>query len=65
MKKAPNLKQQPADRFTEQVIFAGADAWVHAKDWQHNNRAGDIHKIRQPGSNSSASGGSSTPNMKP
>lgn len=41
MKKAPNLKQQPADRFTEQVIFAGADAWVHAKDWQHNNRAGD------------------------
>lgn len=41
MRNAPNLKQQPADKFTEQVIFAGADAWVHAKDWQQNNRAGD------------------------
>lgn len=41
MKKAPNLSKQPADKFTEQVIFAGQDAWIHAKDWQQNNRAGD------------------------
>ena len=41
MKKAPNLNKQPADKFTEQVIFAGQDAWIHAKDWQQNNRAGD------------------------
>jgi putative DNA primase/helicase len=41
MKNAPNLNKQPADKFTEQVIFAGKDAWVHAKDWQQNNRAGD------------------------
>lgn len=41
MKNAPNVKKLPKDKFTEAIIFAGADAWVHAKDWQQNNRAGD------------------------
>jgi putative DNA primase/helicase len=41
MKAAPNLKHLPADAFTEAIIFAGADAWIHAKDWQENNKAGD------------------------
>lgn len=33
MKSAPNLRKQPADMFTEQVIFAGADAFSHAQHW--------------------------------
>ena len=40
-KLAPNVKKLPADAFTEAIIFAGADAWIHAKDWQQNNHAGD------------------------
>lgn len=31
MKRAPNLKHQPADKMTEVIIFAGSDAWAHAK----------------------------------
>lgn len=38
---APNLKKLPKDAFAEAIIFAGADAWIHAKDWQENNKAGD------------------------
>lgn len=34
MKRAPNLKHQPADKMTEVIIFAGSDAWAHAKQWQ-------------------------------
>lgn len=41
MKNAPNLKNLPKDKFTEAIIFAGADAWVHAKAWQENNPAHD------------------------
>ncbi|MEJ5073429.1 DUF927 domain-containing protein [Enterobacter ludwigii] len=41
MKNAPNVKQLPKDKLTEAIIFAGADAWTHAKDWQENNAAGD------------------------
>ena len=41
MKAAPNLKYLPADAFAEAIIFAGADAWIHARDWQDNNKAGD------------------------
>lgn len=41
MKNAPNLKKLPKDKFTEAIIFAGADAWTHAKDWQESNTAGD------------------------
>lgn len=41
MKNAPNLKNLPKDIFTEAIIFAGADAWVHAKAWQENNPAHD------------------------
>ncbi|ELY4671719.1 DNA primase [Cronobacter muytjensii] len=33
MKKAPNLKHLPKDKFTEAIIFAGADAFTHAKNW--------------------------------
>ncbi|NYR68255.1 DUF5906 domain-containing protein [Escherichia coli] len=43
MKSAPNLKKQPYDKMTEVIIFAGSDAWSHAKQWQeHDARmAGD------------------------
>lgn len=41
MKNAPNVKLLPKDKMAEAIIFAGADAWVHAKDWQENNTAGD------------------------
>jgi putative DNA primase/helicase len=41
MKNAPNLKALPKDKLTEAIIFAGADAWTHAKDWQENNSVGD------------------------
>lgn len=34
MKNAPNVKQLPKDKFTEAVIFAGADAYSHAKGWE-------------------------------
>lgn len=34
MKNAPNLKHLPKDKFTEAVIFAGADAYAHAKGWE-------------------------------
>lgn len=34
MKSAPNIKQLPKDKFTEAVIFAGADAYAHAKGWE-------------------------------
>ncbi|MEB2767326.1 primase-like DNA-binding domain-containing protein [Citrobacter portucalensis] len=41
MKNAPNVKLLPKDKFTEAIIFAGADAWTHAKAWQEKNPAGD------------------------
>lgn len=41
MKNAPNVKALPKDKLTEAIIFAGADAWTHAKDWQETNTAGD------------------------
>ncbi len=41
MKNAPNLKCLPKDKFTEAIIFAGADAWIHARNWQQSNPAGD------------------------
>ncbi|EMW1040528.1 DNA primase [Citrobacter freundii] len=34
MKRAPNLKHLPKEKFTEAVIFAGADAYAHAKGWE-------------------------------
>lgn len=34
MKNAPNLKHLAKDKFTEVVIFAGADAYAHAKAWE-------------------------------
>ncbi|BCT18895.1 hypothetical protein R2TS_20670 [Enterobacter asburiae] len=34
MKNAPNLKYLPKNKFTEVVIFAGADAYTHAKGWE-------------------------------
>lgn len=34
MKSAPNLKHLPREKFTEAVIFAGADAYAHAKGWE-------------------------------
>ena len=37
MKLAPNLKKQPRGKKhadTEVIIFAGSDAWAHAKQWQ-------------------------------
>ncbi|ENN3349208.1 hypothetical protein AB9N91_004349 [Salmonella enterica] len=33
MRSAPNVKQLPKDPFTEAIIFAGADAWSHARHW--------------------------------
>ncbi|ECI2789874.1 DNA primase [Salmonella enterica subsp. enterica serovar Give] len=36
MKNAPNLKYQPKDKFTEAIIFAGADAFAHAKGWEES-----------------------------
>ncbi|ENC0457049.1 DNA primase [Escherichia coli] len=46
MKLAPNVKKQPRGikhKETEVIIFAGSDAWSHAKQWQeHDARmAGD------------------------
>lgn len=34
MKNAPNLKYLPKEKFTEAVIFAGSDAYAHAKGWE-------------------------------
>lgn len=34
MKNAPNVKALPKDKFVEAIIFAGADAWSHAKGWE-------------------------------
>lgn len=34
MKNAPNLKHLPKEKFTEAVIFAGTDAYAHAKGWE-------------------------------
>lgn len=34
MKNAPNLKHLPREKFTEAVIFAGTDAYAHAKGWE-------------------------------
>lgn len=34
MKSAPNLKHLPKEKFTEAIIFAGADAYAHAKGWE-------------------------------
>ncbi|MDN4264587.1 DNA primase, partial [Citrobacter freundii] len=34
MKSAPNLKHLPKEKFTEAIIFAGADAYAHAKEWE-------------------------------
>ncbi|ECI6609845.1 DUF927 domain-containing protein [Salmonella enterica subsp. enterica] len=34
MKNAPNVKHLPKDKFVEAVIFAGADAYAHAKGWE-------------------------------
>ncbi|MEB0963654.1 DUF5906 domain-containing protein [Citrobacter braakii] len=33
MKNAPNLKHLPKDKFTEAIIFAGADAYAHVRHW--------------------------------
>ncbi|EIK7837744.1 DNA primase [Salmonella enterica] len=33
MKNAPNYKYLPADKATEVIIFAGADAYSHAQHW--------------------------------
>lgn len=43
MKRAPNLKEQPRDKMTEVIIFAGSDAFAHAKQWhEYDGRlAGD------------------------
>ncbi|EMB7999772.1 DNA primase, partial [Escherichia coli] len=40
MKSAPNLKKQPRGikhKDTEVIIFAGSDAWAHAKQWQEHD----------------------------
>ncbi|EBW9751454.1 DNA primase [Salmonella enterica subsp. enterica serovar Kingston] len=34
MKNAPNLKHLPKEKFTEAIIFAGADAFAHARAWE-------------------------------
>jgi Predicted ATPase len=34
MKNAPNLKHLPKEKHTEAVIFAGTDAYAHAKGWE-------------------------------
>ncbi|EFM6814474.1 nucleotide-binding protein, partial [Escherichia coli] len=40
MKLAPNVKKQPRGikhKDTEVIIFAGSDAWSHAKQWQEQD----------------------------
>ncbi|HGY1167387.1 TPA: helicase RepA family protein [Citrobacter braakii] len=34
MKNAPNVKKLPKDKYTEAIIFAGSDAYAHAKGWE-------------------------------
>lgn len=34
MKNAPNVKKMPKDKYTEAIIFAGSDAYAHAKGWE-------------------------------
>ncbi|EPQ2956620.1 TPA: DNA primase [Escherichia coli] len=49
MKLAPNVKQQSRGikhKGTEVIIFAGSDAWAHAKQWQE-------HDARMAGDNES------------
>lgn len=43
MKSAPNVKYLPKDKFTEAIIFAGADAFAHAQHWTESEgkKAGD------------------------
>ncbi|SSH11806.1 DUF927 domain-containing protein [Klebsiella pneumoniae] len=43
MKNAPNVKFLPKDKFTEAIIFAGADAFAHAQHWTESEgkKAGD------------------------
>lgn len=41
MRSAPNVKKLPSDVMAEAIIFAGSDAWVHAKNWQEGNPARD------------------------
>ena len=36
MKNAPNLKHLPREKYTEAVIFAGTDAYAHAKGWEED-----------------------------
>ncbi|EIH3035872.1 DUF927 domain-containing protein [Salmonella enterica subsp. enterica serovar Rissen] len=36
MKNAPNLKHLPKEKLTEAIIFAGADAYAHAKGWEES-----------------------------
>ncbi|ECI2309947.1 DNA primase, partial [Salmonella enterica subsp. enterica serovar Infantis] len=36
MKNAPNYKYLPADKATEAIIFAGADAYSHVKGWEES-----------------------------
>ncbi|EIY5121368.1 DNA primase [Klebsiella quasipneumoniae] len=42
-KNAPNVKYLPKDKFTEAIIFAGADAFAHAQHWieSEGKKAGD------------------------
>ncbi|CDQ55126.1 TPA: DNA primase [Klebsiella pneumoniae] len=42
-KSAPNVKCLPKDKFTEAIIFAGADAFAHAQHWieSEGKKAGD------------------------
>lgn len=48
MKKAPNFKHLPADKFTEAIIFAGSEAYSHAKGWEEGMGTGtDWHDKRQ------------------
>lgn len=43
MKNAPNVKYLPEDKFTEAIIFAGADAYSHMQHWTESEgiKAGD------------------------
>lgn len=43
MKNAPNVKCLPEDKFTEAIIFAGADAYSHMQHWTESEgvKAGD------------------------
>ena len=52
MRNAPNVKLLPKDPFTEAIIFAGSDAWSHAKGWEEGmgkQVAGDTTPPVYPG----------------